>query len=369
MSQYRQINVRSPFYVKLETIQTEAQLNLRVWNGDIVTDRPSNSTHTLNIQCNRGHATFEVSELIRDTINHNVGYQGGAVWVEASLDDFVLSASTTKYLATDGYNTHTEDAQHNGEFWLADYVMLPKDMYGNYRITGTKGEDSRFQVLVNATNSTDWIKTINYNDGTPSLTTTYTPTTNSNSIVRTITIGDNVESVDLNLDGERTTIHHDIFECNQYNNGSDDIIRGYIYTYDKPIILSYVNKLGAKNTFAFTLKHTEELNTTSNSYSVNVANYDDLNSRNIMHSSRKQIMSTTKVYTINTDFINEYYVNQLEELMLSEFVWAKDYSESNSFVPVKITNHKIAKRNHLNDRMIQYTFSYELARDYINTIR
>ena len=81
------------------------------------------------------------------------------------------------------------------------------------------------------------------------------------------------------------------------------------------------------------------------------------------------ITATTKVYTINTDFLNEYYVNQLEELMLSEYVWAKDYSEGNTFIPVKITNHKIVKKNHLNDKMIQYTFSYELARDYVNTIR
>ena len=375
---YRQINVRSPFYVEKTTSEPVIQLNLRVWRGNPTSSRPTDATYVLEKESVDGKAIFEISELVRDYIVQGDSiYALNTVWVEAEVNDFTLAAVTTEtYIATEGYTTHTEAVQKTGDAFIDSFVMLPTDMYGNYRLTGAQGETSMCQVMTNATNYTDWIVTENYKDGTTS-TYQYTPVLvgSSNTIIQTLLLTDNTVSVDFDLDGETATLYHDIFDCNKYNTplpvDSVGYTRPLYYDADlqRPVVLNYVNKYGAKNSFAFTLKHTEDITSTSESFKRNVVNYGSLSTTNVEHASRKLVKAAKQSFTINTDYINEYYVQQLEELILSEYVWASIPHVSSGLIPVTITDKKIAKKNHINDRMIQYTFTLEVARDYINTIR
>jgi len=375
---YRQINVRSPFYVEKTTSEPVIQLNLRVWRGGPILERPTDATYVLEKESVDGKAIFEISELVRDYIVQGDSiYALNTVWVEAEINDFTLAAATTEtYLATEGYTTHTEAVQKTGDAFTDSFVMLPTDMYGNYRLTGAQGETSMCQIMTNATNFTDWIVTENYLVGAP-LTYQYTPVLvgSSNTIIQTLLLTDNTVSVDFDLDGETATLHHDIFDCNKYNTplpvDSVGYTRPLYYDADlqRPVVLNYVNKYGAKNSFAFTLKHTEDITSTSESFKRNVVNYGSLSTTNVEHASRKLVKAAKQSFTINTDYINEYYVQQLEELILSEYVWASIPHVSSSLIPVTITDKKIAKKNHINDKLIQYTFTIEVARDYINTIR
>ena len=375
---YRQINVRSPFYVEKTTSEPVIQLNLRVWRQGPILSRPTTATYVLEKESVDGKAIFEISELVRDYIvqGDNI-YALNTVWVEAEIVDFTSSPRTTEtYLATEGYTTHTEAVQKTGDAFIDSFVMLPTDMYGNYRITGAAGETSLVQVMTNATNYTDWSVVENYADGTNS-SYSYTPVLvgSSNTIIQTLLLTENTVSVDFDLDGRTATLYHDLFDCNKYNTPlpADTPSRPRPLYYDadlqRPVMLNYVNKYGAKNSFAFTLKHTEDITSTSESFKRNVLNYGSLSSTNVEHASRKLVKASKQSFTINTDYINEYYVQQLEELILSEYVWASIPHVSSSLIPVTITDKKIAKKNHINDRMIQYTFAIEVARDYINTIR
>jgi len=376
---YRQINVRSPFYVEKTTSEPIVQLNLRVWRGAAISGRPTTATYVLEKESVDGKAIFEISELVRDYIVQGDSiYALNTVWVEAEVVDFTLAASTTEtYLATEGYTTHTEAVQKTGDTFIDSFVMLPTDMYGNYRITGAAGETSLVQVMTNATNFTDWNVTENYADGTTT-SYAYTPVLagSSNTIIQTLLLPDNLVSVDFDLDGRTATLYHDLFDCNKYNTpisigggGLSALPSYYNEDLQRPVVLNYVNKYGAKNSFAFTLKHTEDITSTSESFKRNVVNYGSLSTTNVEHASRKIVKASKQSFTINTDYINEYYVEQLEELILSEYVWASIAHISSGLIPVTITDKKIAKKNHVNDKLIQYTFTLEVARDYINTIR
>ena len=378
---YRQINVRSPFYVEKTTSEPIIRLNLRVWTGTVIGQRPTDPTYVLEKESVDGKAIFEISELVRDYIVQGDSiYALNTVWVEAEVNDFTLAATTTEtYLATEGYTTHMQDVQKTGDAFVPSYVMLPQDMYGNYRITGAEGELGYFQVMTNATNLTDWSVVENYKDGsTVSYSFIPASATTSRTIIHTIGLTDQVTSIDFDLDGVTSTLYHDLFDCNKYNTPLPEDSVGYTrplyYDADlsRPIILNYVNKFGAKNTFAFTLKHTEDVMSTSESFKRNVVNYGSLSTTNVEHASRKIVKASKQSFTINTDYINEYYVQQLEELILSEYVWAYIAHLSTdqfNLIPVTITDKKISKKNHLNDKLIQYTFTIEVARDYINTIR
>lgn len=381
---YRQINVRSPFYVERGTTSASSTLNLRIWKGSVTSDRPSLSTYTLEKDATDGKVIFEISELVRDYIEQGDSlYALNTVWVETTVSDSVplASAVVRTYLATEGYTIHTEGVQKSGDTFVPSYVMLPQDMYGDYRLTGAEGETSYFQVMTNATNLTDWSMVRNYADGS-TVNSAFTPAnaTNSNNIIQTLGFTSDMVSIDFDLDGVATTVHYDLFDCNKYNTPIPEPVGGgarpaplyYNAELQRPVMVSYVNKYGAKNTFAFTLKHTEEITSTSQSFKRNVLNYGSLSSFNAMHSSRKLLKDSKQTFTINTDYISEYYVEQLEELILSEYVWAHiAHLSPNSYSPMPVTviDKKISKKNHVNDRLIQYTLKIEIARDYINTIR
>ena len=160
-------------YLQLEP---RIELNLKVWSGDVVTDKPATPTYTLEKEAIGGEATFEIAELVRDFNSQTEAYTSGAVWVETSLNDFVLAATSTIYLATEGYTLYKDGIQHNGNSWQTDYCMLPEDVDGNYRLTGANLISSKFQVLVNS------------QDVTTALTGTIEVTNTSVSVIGTSTL-------------------------------------------------------------------------------------------------------------------------------------------------------------------------------------
>lgn len=367
MAQYRQINTRSPFYVQLATAQPLVELELRIWYGDVTSDKPTDATYTLEKEAVGGEATFEISELIRDYCSQTSDATSGKVWVQTALNDFNLAASFVTYLATEGYTLYTEGLQHNGNTWQTDYALLPVDEDGNYRVTTSENSNATFDVLVNAEVSGTYQKTVYLNSGINSISV-YPISTTSTGLIRTETIGPNTNRVEFSLGGEEFTVYNDVFDCNKYNN-SDILAQTNVNGQAKPVKLYYVNKFGGKNTFHFTLKHTESVNSSSDSFNRNTANLGNLNAANSLHATRKRITGSKQSFVINTDFIPEYYVSQLEELVLSEYVWAQIPHISNNYIPVNLKDSRIDKKNHLNDRLIQYTMNIETASEYINNVR
>ena len=75
-------------------------------------------------------------------------------------------------------------------------------------------------------------------------------------------------------------------------------------------------------------------------------------------------------FIINTDYITEDLVPQIEELLLSEYVWLRTDSIYNGGrFSVNIKDEMIDKKNNLNDKLIQYTIKLETSAEYINTVR
>ena len=58
---YRQINVRSPFYVEKTTTEPIIQLNVRIWQYQLVANRPTEATYVLEKETDKvsNKAVFE----------------------------------------------------------------------------------------------------------------------------------------------------------------------------------------------------------------------------------------------------------------------------------------------------------------------
>ena len=68
----------------------------------------------------------------------------------------------------------------------------------------------------------------------------------------------------------------------------------------------------------------------------------------------------------------EFYSDVFSEMLLSEKVWVRFREKTtNDFItiPINIKTNNLIYKNSLNDRLIQFEFSFDMSFDYINNIR
>tara|TARA_R110000796_G_scaffold915_3_gene3516 strand:- start:2222 stop:3277 length:1056 start_codon:yes stop_codon:yes gene_type:complete len=351
MAQYRSLNVRSPFFTQLSTTQILVNCEVRLWKGDVVNDLPVDYTYLLTKEPTSGASTFEVAELARDFLAHNSSLTSGYCWMQTKLIDGDQLDVVTTYLITEGYTLYTEGLQSNAQTPIYDFVGLPIDDANSKR---------RIMVTESGTNvipyysSSDGINysTEAYNLSNVSLGNTLIPVkTNSNQMIRNFIVTPSMSSVFFDFDGNGQTVMVDVLRCSKY----------------EAINLMYVNKSGMKTYFPFILKSIEQIKSSSDTFDRSLVNYNALSSNSGLHASRKRITGTKQSFVLNTDWISEYYVKQLEELLLSEYVWLVKGVDNP--IPVNVTTSTMEKKTHINDKLINYSIELETASNYINTVR
>tara|TARA_R110001599_G_scaffold238199_1_gene437927 strand:- start:3088 stop:4068 length:981 start_codon:yes stop_codon:yes gene_type:complete len=319
-----------------------------------------------------GQATFEIAELIRDNCSHTEAFNTGAVWVETKMSDRALTTDIETYLGSEGYSLYSEGLQHNGQTGITDFVALPVDLSGDYNVLTSKGRSSYFQVFTQPQDMLGWTyKTTNFL-GVQTGATALALTSESSAQFLTFPIGNTIASYQFSL--KNGAILAEVFAkeatCNQWNSGGLSFTPQYSSNKDdQPVVVHYVNKHGAKNSFPFTLKHMETIEVSSDGFNRNVADISGLNNQNGKHAFRKRVTGSKQMFTANSDWLDQYFVKQLEELVMSEYVWATIPNFSTNAIPVNIKTKKLEKKNHLNDKLIQYSISFESASEYINTVR
>lgn len=325
---YKLINTRSPFYVQYSSSEASVSLDLTVWTGTI-SSKPATADYELSKEPTSGAATFEIAELIRDYISHT-STAVGRVWVEVSAYDGVAATVTNTYLATEGYTIYSEGMQHDGTIGTVAGYALPEESAYNYR-------------MLLPENTAGVVNSLNY-------VATGAGTDDSDNQITETAIGTSATSVQKTEDAITYTVNIDRLPCSKY-----DVAK-----------LRYVNKFGGFSDFYFSLKSMETLQTSSDSFLRSLSDFSTLSNNNGLHANRKRIIGSKQSFRLNTDFIAEYYVKQLEELFLSEYVWL-DYDGDT--IPVNIQSNTLEKKKHVNDKLIQYEFSVETAAEYLNMVR
>ncbi|WP_288956318.1 hypothetical protein [uncultured Polaribacter sp.] len=85
------------------------------------------------------------------------------------------------------------------------------------------------------------------------------------------------------------------------------------------------------------------------------------------HANKTFNANATESVVLNTGFVNELMNPYFEELMVSEYIWLTD-SSANIF-PVNLKESSFTKKTSLNDRLINYTMSFEKSFALVNNIR
>tara|TARA_R110000751_G_scaffold273205_2_gene373916 strand:+ start:2255 stop:3277 length:1023 start_codon:yes stop_codon:yes gene_type:complete len=294
------------------------------------------------------YVLFEYAELARDYINitWNGSYSGYSpqtnmviltvinFWdaAHASGSQVGTDASVTQY-GVNGYSNFLDGANNNNLGISDNNIPNDATMISNYTqdAAGTK----TYTVYA----PKDRAVTIPY------LNSTGTETLYSSS-------GINATSVTL---GNSQLINIVRLGCNKYDE----------------IPVTFINKWGAIQREYFILKSIQKVSAKREQYQKNIISNVGNYSIN-EHTKQNFNISANEEMTVNSDYLPEYYNQVYTELLLSEQVWIylKPFS-TNTFtaVPVNITSSDLTYKTSVNDRLINFTFTFQMSYDYINNVR
>ncbi len=144
-----------------------------------------------------------------------------------------------------------------------------------------------------------------------------------------------------------------------------NIAREDFYTKYEPHAIHFVNKNGVIDVIWFIRKSEYMMKSTSDMYYKNLINYDTMSFDQHDHSHRKFNIVSTKSVTLNTGNIPESVNVALEEMQNSEQVWMQNNSGT---FPVNVKGEMFKYKTHTNDKLVQYSFTFEFANRIDNTI-
>lgn len=381
------INARSPFYIKVSNASlASATMELYIYTGILTTSKPATPQYTITKSeiATNNYVVFEISELVRDylDIEFNGEYDSQTVWVESDIELFnssgtSLGTSNTDYIAFDGYG-YFEDG--------INPELSRTYLQSNYKISRPSDTNLRVPVFTEDTDSVSFLYKGEVKRVQP-IPSTGVDVNNTNGQIEYITVSgsDNTDTYK-----ERVLADGGTFEDNSLldafldavdiglvdelyinsDNGTEVIkISQEPCTKYEPYKVTFVNKFGALQDMWFSLKSTESLNTTGETYKANVVDFSTLT----YATYKPQVAQYNKLgkesITLNTNYISEDYNEVIKQLMMSEQVWVTKLTDTEEVLAVIPKTQNVTYKTSLNDRLVQYTVDFEYAFDKINTVR
>jgi hypothetical protein len=375
------IRTRSPFFIRTpQETNSELsyfQINITVFGG------LSNSTE----QCDDLYADYslqkkpigsedsvsvDISEIVNDHLEqiftgvYSVSSAKSSIWVtvatsprqaDGSLIDDASTTSNT-YLAQEGYN-HFKD----GVNYTAEPIAMISGSYLQYH------QGSTITIPVNV----ERVISIQWRSGTSTRETdSFADNGNQNQKIGYAqfsgsTVLDNI-LVTYDDSYESTITIVPIEECK--------------YPVHK---ITFVNRWGAMQDLFFFKKSTESLETRSENFNRSIfearnvvlsppeegVNCDESITYNTYsttaHAKKTFNSNATESISLNTGFVNELMNPYFEELMVSEYIWLTD--STNTIYPVNLKESSFTYKTGLNDRLINYTMNFEKSFSLVNNIR
>ena len=377
------IRTRSPFFIRTpQETNSELsyfQINITVFGG------LSSSTE----QCDDLYATYslqkkpigsedsvsvDISEIVNDHIVqiftgvYSVSSAKSSIWVTVATSprqadgSLVDSASITSntYLAQEGYN-HFKDG--------ANYTTEPVVMLSGTHFEYHEGSRITIPVNVEQATSLQWkrgaavVQTDSVTDnGNQNQKIRYVQYTNTSAVEVDSVIVYYGDDLSITLTLKR------ISECK--------------YPVNK---LSFLNRWGATQDLFFFKKSTDSLDSRSENFNASIfkarsvvlsppeagTNCDESITYNTYsttaHAKKTFNSNATESVSLNTGFVSELTNVYFEELMVSEYVWLTD--STNTIYPVNLKESSFTYKTGLNDRLINYTMNFEKSFSLVNNIR
>ena len=129
--------------------------------------------------------------------------------------------------------------------------------------------------------------------------------------------------------------------------------------------INFINRYGAlQNIFCFG-KNKKSLKVKRKQFKRNLYNRFANNYNQNLHQYQTFDIQGREGVTLNTGYVNEQTNQAFEELLVSEYIWIENDGETQTAL---IKDTSINYKTHLNDKLINYTFNFDIANDLINKV-
>lgn len=364
------ILLRSPYWITREGDELDhIFIDLTIWTGDLVADEPSSYSIRLRSTALNGKVSVDIAEFARDFVE--VTYDGvsesNAVWISYQVSQYSTDPSTpilTEFkeyaVGFDGYSVFQDGINYQ---WYRQILLNSN--------SATLYPDTNFEIPILQDHLTGWkLQTLTPNTSdlyhTYHFATGLTPVENTSEVVQGI-----------NTSYQGVYADRVLFE---YDNAPDE----YYYLDYSPCslhgltVLTFVNRLGASQDLHFSGRFDVNMQAESSTYKRNIlvdGNYSDTRHQQYVLNKNGNI-----TMSLNTGWISEEENDTIIEMFMSEQIWIKveidklgvgwlPKQSSNYIVPVNLKSEMTPIKNKLNDKLINYTFKFEAAHDWINTVR
>jgi len=397
------LGVRSPIMISWDgtssvTMQ-QFKLEIYAWTG-AKTARPSDPVYTIDrtsgfvdIYPNADIAPLlqdlfdqKLDNISVDTIDNmttesvlwmNIDYTIG--YLDSTPSSQLVTGSTTKALITDGYSDFLDGVNKDlgatflvqgDEKYLSglDTYNLPvflgdtgSDFQADHRkirYTGSDATTDLFTIsdFVDRTSNLAENRVVLIPAGVPNLTNF-----NANEGAGTFTDPDGLDWYDI--------------EILDNSNVVQDSIRIYNQCEAKysPVQLQYVNRNGMWDSLTFFKRKDEDISISKETYrqqvgSASSSGYTWADNSRGLRTYNHEVRKTT---TLNTGFVNEGLIDEIQDMMMSEYVIMTinrttarsglGFIIGQDFRAVNITTGSLRVQKHINDKTINYTLQVEFA--------
>ena len=374
------IRTRSPFFIRTpqETSSSLSyfQISIGIFSGLSSSTTPCDDL-AVSYQLQKkplgseNSVSFDISEIVNDQIEqiftgtYSASSAKASVWVTVSTsaresDGTIIGAVTVNtYLAQEGFNKFKEGV---------NYTIEPTAMISGTYLQYDKNGTVTIPVNAERVTSVQWRTGATVNE-----TDSFSDNGNSNQKIQyaQFTSTTSIDNALVTYDsGATTTITlAPTEECK--------------YPVNK---ITFVNRWGAMQDLFFFKKSVDSLESRSESFNRSI-----FKARNVFlspgegpddpcvqtityntysttaHAKKTFNANATESVLLNTGFVNELMNPYFEELMVSEYIWLTDSSAN--IYPVNLKESSFTKKTGLNDRLINYTMSFEKSFDLVNNIR
>ena len=290
----------------------------------------------------KSNIVFEISELVRDYIEHNFNddYPCTAKWVTITKDivdaatENVYAPIVENFVLLDGYGTYEDEINpqlSNNALISANDIYLPEGTAGKFPIFA----EGVGKVTIDSTD------------------TEITDSGNSNQKIQYITIPADSSTIQV-YDTNDTTLLKTV------------TVHNICEPKFTPYKVTFVNKFGAYQDVYFFKRTTETFNVNDDSYQINSISTASLTYGTNQGQKQRYNVNGQGSIKLNTGFIKESAVSTIEELFLSENVWIRFDGKTLPIIP---SSKSFTQKTSLNDKLIDYTVDFNFAFNKINNVR
>ena len=389
------INLRSPYYIKVSNPNlTSVRLDLYIYTGTFTTN-VSVAAGTLRYQISKkplgsnDFVVYEISELVRDylEIEFDGSYDSDVVWINAiptvtggTGTTTITPDNTNGFVGLDGYGYFEQGANP---------ALSTTLLQSNQTIFVLDDNLFRVPVFVQGTNSVSLlykgvVKT--------EIDLTSASVDDTSEQIRYIS-GNSTSSGDVDYDSYQERVINDggtfegssclrdflgeysidkIDEIYVASDSGTEVIK--IITIEEckytPIKVTFVNKFGALQDLIFFKKSVDSTTVKGEEFKSAVFDQSTLTYKTYQHQRTQFMVQGNDSIKMNTGFVNDDYNQVIEQLMLSEQVWATFVTDTQELVrPVVPKTKALTFKTSLNDNLVDYAIDFDIANDKINNIR